>query len=41
VSLVEAVTLNAPAADVGGGPKQVPVCTGITVTAVQDEGGWQ
>lgn len=32
----EFVAVNSPAADVGGGLKQVPNCTGITVTAVQD-----
>ena len=41
VSGVETVTLTSPATDVGGGSKQVPNCTGITVTAVQSEGSWQ
>ncbi|SON55532.1 baseplate assembly protein [Hartmannibacter diazotrophicus] len=40
VSGVEAVTLTSPAADVGGGSKQAPNCTAITVTAVQAAGTW-
>lgn len=40
VSGVEAVTLTSPAADVGGGSKQAPECTSITITAVQAEGSW-
>ncbi|MCW4114740.1 baseplate J/gp47 family protein [Aurantimonas sp. MSK8Z-1] len=40
VSGIEAVTLTAPAADVGGGPKQAPNCTGISITAVQSDGSW-
>lgn len=41
VSGVEAVTLASPAADVGGGSKQAPHCTGVTVTAVQADATWQ
>lgn len=40
VSGVEAVTLVSPEADVGGGSKQAPECTEITITAVQAEGSW-
>lgn len=40
VTGVESVSLASPAADVGGGSKQAPNCTGITVTAVQSDGSW-
>ena len=40
VSGVEAVTLTLPANDVGGGSKQAPNCTAITVTAVESAGTW-
>lgn len=40
VSGAEAVTLASPVADVAGGSKQAPNCTGITITAVQAEGSW-
>lgn len=36
----EAVGLTSPSEDVGGGPKQAPNCTGITVTPVQAQGSW-
>ncbi|WP_319498081.1 baseplate J/gp47 family protein [uncultured Cohaesibacter sp.] len=37
---VESVTLTSPVANVGGGRKQVPNCTAISVTAEQTEGRW-
>ena len=40
VSGIEAVSLSAPANDVGGGSKQAPNCTGITITAVESLGTW-
>lgn len=40
VSGVEAVSGIAPAADVAGGSKQAPNCTGIVINAVQSEGSW-
>jgi phage-related baseplate assembly protein len=41
ISGIESVTLTQPATDVGGGSKQAPNCTSITVTAVQANGTWQ
>lgn len=41
ISGIENVNLVSPAADVGGGSKQVPNCTAIVVTAVQQSGSWQ
>ncbi len=40
ISGVEAVDGVSPAADVGGGSKQAPNCTSITIVAVQAEGTW-
>ena len=40
VTGVESVELTSPVASVGGGQKQVPNCTSITVTAVQTAGRW-
>lgn len=37
---VEHINLIQPENDVGGGSKQAPNCTGITVRAVQAEGSW-
>lgn len=37
---VEHINLIQPEADVAGGSKQAPNCTGITVRAVQAEGSW-
>ena len=36
VSNIESVELVSPEADVGGGQKQVPICTEINITAVQE-----
>lgn len=41
VSGVESVAVASPTSDVGGGSKQAPHCTSITITAVQSEGSWQ
>lgn len=40
VTDVEHINLISPTEDVGGGSKQAPNCTSITVTAVQSEGTW-
>lgn len=40
VTGAEAVELTSPAADVAGGSKQAPNCTGITITAIQSGGSW-
>ena len=41
ITNVEAINLIQPATDIGGGSKQAPECTAITITAVQSEGTWQ
>ncbi|WP_319568378.1 baseplate assembly protein [Cohaesibacter marisflavi] len=40
VTGVESVTMTSPTTDVGGGRKQAPYCTSITVTAEQTAGRW-